>query len=104
MMVQCAFLNSIFKVNLNEARRQAMLAKSTVHRLLTLVLFVVVLLTLVDTPAPTFSANEAVRGELNGWGFWNMTSNLGGTHLYTSDQILDADDPSSEFKFHNDAG
>ncbi len=51
---------------------------------------------------PVFATGEAVRGELNSWGTWAMSSSLGGTLIHTTGQITAANDPVSEFKFFKD--
>ncbi len=51
---------------------------------------------------PAFAAGEAVRGELNSWGTWAMSSSLGGTFIHVTGQITAVDDPVSEFKFFKD--
>ena len=50
-----------------------------------------------------FASGEAVRGELNGWGSWGMSSSLGGTFIYVSGQQTAASDAASEFKFFKDS-
>ncbi len=52
---------------------------------------------------PLSASGEAVRGELNGWGTWAMSSSLGGTFIHQTGAISAADDPTSEFKFFKDS-
>lgn len=54
---------------------------------------------------PAAASNEQVRGELNVWGAttWAMSGSLGGTFIYSSGQVADADDSASMFKFFKDS-
>ncbi|MEA3309861.1 MAG: alpha-1,6-glucosidase domain-containing protein, partial [Chloroflexota bacterium] len=78
------------------------------HKLRWNLVFVVILLVSLfpvfsNAPGPVLAAGEAVRGELNSWGTWGMSSSLGGTFLYETGQMNAADDASSEFKFFKDS-
>ena len=46
---------------------------------------------------------EAVRGDLNGWGQWTMSSSLGGTFVYLTGQQTAASASSSGFKLFKDS-
>lgn len=50
-----------------------------------------------------FATGEQVKGELNGWGSWSMSSSLGGTFIHTTSQVTAASDTVSEFKFFKDS-
>ena len=60
-------------------------------------------MTLAAAGRIAFASGEAVRGELNGWGSWGMSSSLGGTFIYVSGQQTAASDAASEFKFFKDS-
>jgi pullulanase-type alpha-1,6-glucosidase len=69
-------------------------------------LLVALALLVAALPLPTAAgtsaaplSGEAVRGDLNSWGSWAMTSSLGGTFIHTTGQITAGSDSSSLFKF-----
>ncbi len=70
---------------------------------LSLVLVLALLISAIFIPRAAYASGEAVRGELNGWGTWSMSSSLGGTFIHTTGNITAPDDPSSEFKFYKDS-
>ena len=48
-------------------------------------------------------SGEQVKGELNGWGTWAMSSSLGATFIYDTGQVAAVSDTISEFKFFKDS-
>ena len=64
-----------------------------------LFIFLVCLLMLGMAVQSVAASGEQFKGELNSWGTWAMSGNLGGTFLYTSGQVASASDSVSEFKF-----